>query len=252
MIARVALAAPLAAALASLASAQVATVVGPQVAPAGCPVAVSISNDTAADAYTKLCPFRVFDAATGADVYAPFCAAIAVTIAPGDTFTTSWDQRDDFGNPVPPGAYVVEVQAGVGGSLDLHPITVGGADASVAPLGVPKIGTTRAWQLCAPLDGAQLYLMAASGSSSVGIPTCGGTFPLDVDPILEASLSDPTVFINTFGALDAVGMTSAPSVAIPANPAFAGLSVHFAMMVLDFGAPCPFRRFSAPMVVTLS
>lgn len=239
------------AAVAPLASSQVASIVGPQIVPSGCPVSISISNDTALTLFTGVCPYQVIDGG-GAVVFTPICIAIAQILNPGDTFSTQWDQTDDNGNPVPPGNYVVQVQLPGGGGSQQHAITIGGADAGVAPLGVPKIGTSRSYQLCSPLDGSQFYLMAAAGSSNVGIPTCGGVFPLDPDPIFEASLSDPTVFINTFGSLDAAGLTKDPTVAIPANPNFVGLQVHFAMMVLDFAAPCPFRRFSAPMIVTLS
>lgn len=230
---------------------QAATMVGPQVAPIGCPVAVSVSNDGPTGAFTSGCFFNVFDMA-GNLVYAPNCTGAVMELLPGATLYSFWLQDDINGGQVAPGSYKVNVSLPDGAGGQSHLVTIGGADASVAPIGVPKIGTARSWQVCSPQDGGQIYLMAASGSANVGIPTCGGTFPLDPDPIFEASLSDPTVFINTAGLLDPVGLTLAPVLAIPANPAFIGLDVHFAAMVLDFTSPCPFRRFSAPMKVTLS
>jgi len=237
--------------LASSASAQITPVVGPQVAPLGCHVSISISNDTPSPVATSLCPVHVLDA-TGATIYAPICPTLLINIAPGDTFMTQWNETTSDGVPVPPGHYTVQVALPLFGIISEQGIEVTSTVvSSVAPLGAPKIGTNRAYEVCAPLDGGHLYLIAASGSSTTGIPTCGGTIPLDADPILAASLSDSGTFQNWFGTLDGTGMSTAPHLAIPNAAVFVGLNLDLATFLLDFSAPCAIDHVSGVMHVTI-
>src|SRR5262245_37466477 len=238
------------AAVAASASAQLSSVVGPDVAPIGCPVSISISNDSAASTFTGPCPYQVRNA-HGIPIFSPICPLLALPLDPGKTFSTTWDQIDDNFVQVPARTYTIDVFL-VGAPIQHHTIMVGGAVSGVAPLGVPKIGTTRHYALCSKSDPGGFYVMLASGSSLVGIPTCGGTIPLDPDAILTASLSDPTVFVSTAGNLDAAGMSSAPALAIPSLPSLVGVNVNLAMLVLDLVGACPFKSISAPMHIQIS
>ncbi len=53
-------------------------------------------------------PWRVKDA-FGQVVFSPAAAMVIVSVAPGETRTWTWDQRDNFGRQVPPGTYTVEL-----------------------------------------------------------------------------------------------------------------------------------------------
>jgi hypothetical protein len=237
--------------LAAPALSQVSSIVGPQVAPlGGCPIAISISNDTTSTVWTGICPYTVKDG-VGNVVYTPICIAIALQIVPGGTFTANWPQIDNNGSQVLAGLYQIEVSVpGVG--IQKHPVVIGGTDAGVAPLGVPKIGTTRKYRLCAPLDGGFNYLLLGSGSTTSGIPTCGGLFPLDPDAIMNIAVSDPTIFINLFGTLASDGSSSDPALAIPLQPHLIGVNIFWAFLVIDFNAPCPFPRISSVLQTTIS
>lgn len=238
------------AACAPAAGAQIASTVGPADAPAGCEIVITISNDTASTTTLgQFCPFNV-RTPQGALVYSIDCPAFApIPIEPGGTFVTRWDTRDDQGNLVPPGDYVVEVELPTGVS-ELTSITIGNADAGIAQIGVMRVGTTHGLEYCAPQDPGQLYLTLASlSAASPGLPTCGGFIPLTVDALLLASL-DPGLGLvsNGVGFLDGDGRTQAPAVALPNNPALVGVNLALAYVVLDVTAPpCLVRRTSAAL-----
>ncbi len=237
-------------ALAQITTGDVQSIVGPPQAPIGCPVSISISNDSNQGFWMGVCPWQVLKGST--PVFSPICIQIAKLLSPGETFSTEWHQNDDFGNPVPPGKYTVRVFLPTGIQQD-HLVQIGGTDAGMAALGIPKIGTTRNYQLCSPLDPNGFYLVLASGSNTTGIPTCGGTVPLDADDILLTSVSDPTIFQNSFGNLDGNGRSDAMALAIPPLPSLVGLDLVFAFIVIDFTDPfCGIRRISAPLKLQIS
>src|SRR5262245_32740215 len=86
------------------ASAQLSSVVGPDVAPIGCPVSISISNDTASTTFTGPCPFQVRNE-HGITIFSPICPLLALPLDPGKTFSTTWDQIDNNFVQVPAGIY---------------------------------------------------------------------------------------------------------------------------------------------------
>ena len=230
--------------------AQVSSSVGPPQAPVGCPIQITLSNDTGVAVATGICPFEIQDAA-GNLVFAPACIEILVFIQPGDTFTTQWDQVDQNGNQVPPGSYQVRVNE-PDGDVEFHKVEIGGTAAAIAPLGVAKTGTNRSYQLCSPGDPGRPYRLAASFTNAVGISTCAGTVPLDLDGLFFLSQSTPGVFQNFAGVLDATGASAAPSIAIPAQPGLVGTSFQLAFVVLDSpGAPCGIRTISSNLPVTI-
>jgi len=54
-------------------------------------------------------PWTIVDA-LGRVIYTPMAAMVLTTVAPGDTRTWSWDQRDNSGLQVAPGTYTVELE----------------------------------------------------------------------------------------------------------------------------------------------
>jgi len=234
--------------LASVSFGQLHAVVGPLVLPIGCPFVIGVSNDTPVQQWVSACPYQIKDA-TGTVVSPGGCPGIVFPLNPGETLTFSWPQIDGFGNPLPPGAYTVE--GNLLGTPFSHQVVIGGADAAVSLLGVPKIGTTRGLQLCAPMDGGAIYV-AGAALSATGIPTCGGTVPLAMDPLLTISI-DPTnpVFLNFAGTLDSAGMSMVPQLALPNLPAIVGAQFVLSFIVADPLGPCVVQRIAAPLVVTI-
>jgi len=238
------------AALASTAPAQITSTVGPPVAPLGCPIAIALSNDTQAILWTGVCPYRVLDL-QGTVVHTPTCIALARQIPVGGTFFTTWNQIDNTGNQVPQGTYVVEVQL-PGGITARHTINIDSrVRAGVANLGPVRPGTLRQVYACSPQTPGALYYMGASLSSTSGIPTCGGLFPLDPDLLLSFSLQPNPVFVNFAGTLSSSGDTTAPAIAMPAIPALTGLPLSLAFFTFDGSAPCPFTAISAPTSIVV-
>jgi len=243
--------------LAGVACGQVAVNVGPVVAPVGCDVVVSISNDTASTFLIgSIGPITVRDAA-GAQVF--FFQAfifVAIPVAPGATaIYFRWDQRDAQGNQVPPGSYLMEVS--LNGAMTLHPLVIGPGDAAIASLGVHRPGTSRNLYLCSPQDPGRIYALAASFTAGTGIPTCGGVFPLDNDPLLALSTAPGNgVFFNTVGTLNPLGVafpgtTTDPLIALPNVPALSGHSFSLAFAVIDPLQSCAIVRISLPATITI-
>ena len=218
------------------ASAQISETFGPLVAPLGCPIHYTFNNDVAWPTWVDPCTFVVTDLA-GNPVYTPPCPG-PLQLQPGDVLIQTWNQVDDFGQQVPPGTYLVGAPVGA-------PMSVGGVATSISALGAPKLGTTRNYDLCSPLDAGAIHLLMASTSSTAGAQTCAGLVPLDPGPLLIASLTDWMVFPGFFGVLDGAGRSQAPALALPAAPALAGLPVVLAFVVLDPSLPCAIRRISS-------
>jgi hypothetical protein len=238
-------------ALAQSLHAQLGSTVGPPVAPLGCPIAISMSNDGATDTSVgDACPFEVRTAA-GAVVFDLACPTFAaVPLAVGDTIVSHWDLHDNFGQLVPPGDYLVTVELPEG-PWQTHAITLGGPAAAIAQLGVSHVGTTRHFELCAPQDAGFPYLMAAAFTSSPAIPTCAGPLPLAADALFLLSLQPGPVFQGFLGQLDAQGQSGLPALAIPNDPALVGFSFVLAFAVLDLAQPCPVRTISAPLPIAI-
>lgn len=229
--------------------AQIGSTVGPPVAPLGCEIAIAFSNDTSAAIWTGVCPYRVLDL-QGNAVYTPTCIAVASQVAVGATFFTFWEQVDDNGNQVPQGTYVVEVLL-PGGLTARHTVDIDTrVQAGVANLGPVRPGTTRQIYACSPQTPSALYFMGASLSSTSGIPTCGGLFPLDPDLMLSFSLQPNSVFVNFAGTLSQ-GTTTTPTIAMPAIPALSGLPLNLAFFTFDGTASCPFTSISAPTSIVV-
>lgn len=209
--------------------------------PLGCPVPSTIENNgTAPFSYTYCTP-TVTDAA-GQLVTWGLCLFAELQLGPGETSTTHWNQTDFFGLQVPPGVYFVN-----GVAFD-----VGATDAALRPLGSPHPGSTRAIELCSPLDPGAPYLLGAAFSANTGIPLgCGVHFPLDLDWLLVDSLTNAAVFPAFVGTLDAGGRTSAPAIALPPLPWLVGISLQLGFVTLGPATPCGWNRASSAVTVTI-
>ena len=146
---------------AASAHAQIAWTVAPKV-PLGCTVPITITNDTASEVLIGECtPWRVIDS-NGAVVFDTNCNPfVPLPVPAGETLSFFWDQTDSVGQPLPAGSYTVfvDLQAGVGYPLEL------GGEATVAPLGALRVGTTRHVRLCSPQDAGLVHLLAAAFTS---------------------------------------------------------------------------------------
>ena len=220
----------------------VATAQTPHLYPLGEPIPATFCNDSTEVLQFQPCGPLVTDV-DGNLLFIPICPAVILLLEPGECYTAWWGQNLDLGQQAPPGVYFVN---GV-------PYDIGAADAALVPLGPPRVGKARPYFLTAPGDPDRPFLLAASGSSSTGIGLgCGQTFPLDLDPILLASLSYPTVFVDFVSQLDAFGQSTAPTLALPAVPSLAGVGLDLAFFTVDPTAPCGIGAISPVRSVTIA
>ncbi|MEZ5977775.1 MAG: hypothetical protein R3F34_06110 [Planctomycetota bacterium] len=209
--------------------------------PLGCPVPATVANDgTTVLGFTPCQPF-VTDP-NGTPLYIPFCTQVFILLAPGDVYTSYWNQNDGMGLQVPPGVYLVN---GV-------PYDLGAANCALRPLGAPYVGATRHVELCAPGHGGEVYVLVASASTTTGIALgCGQVFPLDYDALMFQSLYNPAIFGNFVGTLDANGRTNAPAISVPAQPFLSGFTFQLGYITLDAQAPCGVGALCAPVATTV-
>ncbi|MCB9876752.1 MAG: hypothetical protein H6835_04030 [Planctomycetes bacterium] len=225
---RIALPLPLLAGLTLAALAAAPRAQNPTPWPLGRPVPSTIANDGDAWLPYLACTPTVLDAQ--GNLVAPIsCTVTQFAMAPGETWTTWWDQRDMLGQQVLPGIYFVDGQ----------PFELGATPLGVAPLGMPHPGHTRRFALSAPTQSHRPYVVAASLSATHGTALgCGRTFPLDDDSLLALSLSTPRLFPDFLGVLDAFGNSTSPAIALPDLPALLGLQFFVAAATLDAQGPC--------------
>ena len=210
--------------------------------PIGCPVPSTLENNDTAPLTYSFCTPTVTDAA-GQIVVWGLCTAAEMLLPPGETVTSYWHQQDAFGLQVPPGIYHVN-----GVAFD-----IGATDIALRPLGSPHPGSSRSIELCSPNDGNATYLLGASFSSIAGIPLgCGVTFPLDFDWLLVDSLTNPAVFPNFIGSLDAAGRSTAPAIVLPPLPVLLGISFDLGFVTVGPATPCGWNRASGATTVTVS
>ncbi|MEM7198640.1 MAG: hypothetical protein AAF628_00115 [Planctomycetota bacterium] len=100
---------------------------------------------------------------------------------------------------------------------------------------------------------SNLYLVMGSLSgTSPGTPLGSVFLPLNFDAFTQLTLLVPGVppFVNTLGTLDAAGKANA-AIALPAFPSLAGVTFHFAYVVLDGSmGSIGFASNAEPLTVT--
>jgi len=138
---------------------------------------------------------------------------------------------------------VIPATGGIVVNMDLDP------SARITLRGSGRIGTTLFLDLSSTGDENALYLAGAALSTQPSQQILGRVFPLAPDPLFLASISVPEVFKNTVGTLNAGAMATA-SVAIPSEPAIAGVTVYFAFLTADTTPRV--RSVSAPTKVILN
>lgn len=241
--------------LASLASAQLNTTSGPTPVPLGGKLVTTFSNDTPGKFGVSTSLWRVKDA-SGAIIYAPTEPQAALLMGPSGSYSFEWSLTTQAGVPVAPGSYTLEVKADTGAPIQTFPIEVVASGAGIVLKGTATTqpvfggGPARSFYLTAPADAGLPYFVLASTDLAGSIPTCGGDFPLGHSNLLNASLTPNYVIQQSFGLLDANGESQAPSLPIPNDPAFVGITFGAAFVVLDPSAPCLFRRVSNAHVMT--
>ncbi len=241
-------------ALAAPAAAQVVSTVGPEVAPLGSPITITISNDGAVPVYSGLCPFFVDDGSEdGVPVFAPVCVKVAQEIAPGETLTAIWDQTDAHGMQVSTGLYYVVVQL-PDGSEEVTPIVIdAGADAAISILGTPATGATRELLLSAPQQPNLPYRLAASfAGEAPTLASCAGTIPLAADALLALTLpAGGGILLNSTGLLSSTGLGFDAKLALPDEPVLAGVAIRLGFVVVDNSLACSLAAVSEPLELTL-
>jgi hypothetical protein len=237
-------------ALAPVASAQLNTTVGPMTVPLGGELSITFSNDTPGANGVSMDWLRVRDA-NNVVVYSDTNFELAAFMGPWGWTGFTWNLEGDNGQPLPPGIYRAEVKSDIGFASTFHRFSIvdgaaglvfEGTPCIFGPLGVGASG--RNFFLQSPSDPGAFYFLLGSFTSAMGIPTCNGTFPLDLDALLTQTLTPGAVFTNSFGTLDGQGNSRAPLFPLPQNPSFVGVDVEAAFVVLDLFAPCPVVRIS--------
>jgi hypothetical protein len=237
-----------AALLAAPAAGQFISLVGPPKVPLGAGVVIGVTNHSGDMVGIGVAPYDIVGPNGPVDL--GLMTMMGIVTEPGETFLAVWDQTDQAGVQVPPGTYTVNVHV-PGDTVVPHTIEIGAFDAGVALTTPPLLGQTVGFRLEAPGDAGLPYLLAASTSATLGIPTCAGTFPLDPDLLWVLSLAGGDSFQGWSGALGADGVSSVPTLDLPANPAFAGWSFHVAFATVDPSQFCSLASISEATAVTI-
>lgn len=237
-------------ALSPSASAQLNTTVGPSTVPLGGELSITFSNDTPFANGVSMDWLRVRDA-NNVVVYSDTNFELAATMGPWGWIGFTWNLVGDNGQPVPAGTYRAEVKSDFGFASTFHRFSIVDGAAGLVFEGTPVLygpfgvgSSERNFYLQSPNDPGAFYFLLGSFTSTVGIPTCNGTFPLDLDALLTQTLTPGAVFTNSLGTLNGQGRSRAPRFPIPQNPSFIGIDVEAAFVVLDVLAPCPVVRIS--------
>ncbi|MBK6942921.1 MAG: hypothetical protein IPH13_22340 [Planctomycetes bacterium] len=116
----------------------------------------------------------------------------------------------------------------------------------------PQLGTDLVLAGSSPGNDGRAYFCGFAFGASPGITLSQGTIvPLNVDPLLFASLdSGSPLFDDQFGVLTACAATT--RFHLPPIPAAAGLSITSALVVFEPAAPDGIEAISAPLTMTLN
>lgn len=230
--------------------------VSPQVALPGQTVTVTLKNVSAADTYTlsTACLFNSvhLNSCDTDPVAVSGCLQVLTPIAPGQSYSQPWDQKDDLGQQVADGGYrfAISIAAPSGAKADLCPLVqvgvscttppdaygsggagTGGAVPAISSAGgYPAIGST-AFQVWVTngLGGAPMVMFI--GFQPSALQANWGTFLIDpTSPIFQVPLvlqGAPGVPGTGFAAL---------GVPLPNNTVLLGLEVYFQGLIGDPGS----------------
>jgi hypothetical protein len=212
-----------------------------------------VTNDTALIMGIGSCPWRIVTQ-NGQEVFDADCLIQELLIGPLGTIDYAWDQRDQFGNLVPPGSYLFEVATPLG--LMVEPFQVGGVDANLHVQGTAALGTDeigfggREIALAAPSDPGAPYLVLASATAGNGFTLCGVEVPLVQDALFQDVLAQGLI-PGGFGVLDSDGCSLDPKLPIPNQAELVVIELHLAFVVLDLAGACPILRASPALSETI-
>jgi hypothetical protein len=92
--------------------------VSPRIAAPGRPFQVTLTNDSSQSIYLpSSCVYEAVFAGEWCEdpfVYAPVCLTVITEIAPGQSETMDWGQRDENGQRLPSGTYAFQISHDVG------------------------------------------------------------------------------------------------------------------------------------------
>jgi hypothetical protein len=177
-------------------------------------------------------------------VFFPYCLQVITFIPPGADYSSTWDQRDQNGDFVPPGTYAFDI-AGAGcpkvtvvGNCSKPPFYVGEAKPGKSFFeprlevvgGMPDTGNTAfGLRVEFAVGGAPALLVLGSAPANVQVGAVS----------LYVSLAAPHVLVPfTLGGTPGVAGvgTAIISLPIPAAPALQGLPMHTQVLIADSGA----------------
>ena len=107
-------------------------------------------------------------------------------------------------------------------------------------------GGVISFQVDVPAQPGKPFRILLSGSVSTGFSLGTRRVPVDLDPILLGTLGDS----GLLGLLDGAGQATR-TLAVPADPALSGLTVHGVVLTFDPTAPLYVRTIGAPESVTI-
>jgi hypothetical protein len=132
--------------------------------------------------------------------------------------------------------YFVYRVARAGGLSTVTPLTGAGDVEVYGSLNIvagadPSPGAALALRFCEPSSAGDLYLAAASFSTSPGIPTPAGVVDLTPDALFALSQLAPSMFVNFAGVLDASGAAAA-KVVVPGVPQLKGFRFYVSFVTV--------------------
>lgn len=126
------------------------------------------------------------------------------------------------------------------------------APRAITLTGTPAPGNTVNLGLLMPRDAGLNYVMAASFSSTPGIPLApdGRPIPLTPDAMLLLSLSTPSVFVNFQGVLDPMGAAAA-QIVFPPIPSLSGISFVVAGISVESISSSGIKSITDPLPILI-
>ena len=113
--------------------------------------------------------------------------------------------------------------------IGLEPISIAPTISSSHPA---RIGTTVNLNVDSPEDAGKSYVVLVSSAPTPPIPLFDREIPLAATPLFQNQTSLTSIFVDTFGSLDANGQGTARLV-IPGQPALVGLQLWFCALTID-------------------
>lgn len=113
--------------------------------------------------------------------------------------------------------------------------------------GIPTPGASYPIHLVIPGEAGRPFLAGAALGTLRGIPTPAGRIPLDPDPLLVLSLTNPAIFRGFHGTLDTSGAATL-SLVIPPAPVLRGQRFYVAAITHD---PTGTRRITEPLGIVV-